>query len=550
MAETIKEGKIVDWSQRFKEGEYQLNRNDLFDRVINLRLATSEVGSDGVAKTKDVYVIRSDYEFYDPAFVKNVAEGKLTYGSAYYDNSQEDTRASYQCIRKCRIKPSIKVQYRQQTGNTALEIDLYVSNFFMLSKDGKTLMSFNAVNNPLSSVEIQMGYFGAFSDFYKGNENGVPTKEQFFDFTQRPEGVEVIQCGVQFCQTDKLPPDSVLHIHGYVGSCYTSPVTEKMITGNDITLNTLDTDSVYLYEQAGYKFKNFAHYLFNNITRRFLRRVLPDISKSLKSLKLKTKDDGLCLDDDSALSYGVRIFLSEGLVGDGQNDTFLGKTVIKDSEGNPVPDKQSSVFVKALSGNTVMKAINQAISTINSEIRVSPLLNGDYYMYLNGELKDTKTLTQQKWYTYNPKLEGKGADLNGDNTISPNEVGLEKVSWLEIQQYVSACLKGESNIDVLEYKKKADKAKAEGIQFYNLPVVYNIAFDKGLCTIVCPFMHFINPFMKLRYRSRYALGGLVDYYVDAGGQAQEFTAMWFDVTFATVENINECQIVCVAEVEK
>ena len=45
----------------------------------------------------------------------------------------------------------------------------------------------------------------------------------------------------------------------------------------------------------------------------------------------------------------------------------------------------------------------------------------------------------------------------------------------------------------------------------NIPAVYNITND-ALCTIVCPFFSFINPFEKLYFKSRYALGGLVSYY--------------------------------------
>ena len=115
-----------------------------------------------------------------------------------------------------------------------------------------------------------------------------------------------------------------MHIHGFVGSCYTQPVTDKMITDDNqtssIELSTVDTSNVYMYEKEGnaFKFKSFAHYLYNNVTRRFLRNKIPATSKKeVKSLRIKFKDGGVCLDDDSSLKYGVIVFLSAVVVGDG-----------------------------------------------------------------------------------------------------------------------------------------------------------------------------------------------------------------------------------------
>ena len=351
----------VSWATRNKDkskNNLQLQAGDLFDRVINLKFITSEQGGDGVEKYVDEFVLRSDYELVDTKFVANVANGNVSYS--------QNNKIS--CIRKCRLKPSVKVQYKQVAGNTAIELDIFVQNFFMLDSEGKTLMSFSNAKGRLASVEIQMGYFGQFADFFKGNENGVPTLEQYFDFTEKPEGVQTITCNVTYCQTDKLPPDSTMHIHGFVGSCYTQPVTDKMITDDNqtssIELSTVDTSSVYMYEKEGntYKFNSFAHYLYNNVTRRFLRNKIPATNKKeVKNLKIKFKDGGVCLDDDSSLKYGVRVFLSEGIVGDGKSDVFLGKQQIYDSDGKPLEGKKSSEFTKELSGDTPMKALNSLI---------------------------------------------------------------------------------------------------------------------------------------------------------------------------------------------
>ena len=541
----------VSWATRNKDkskNNLQLQAGDLFDRVINLKFLTSEQvtikkGGDEVEKYVDEFVLRSDYELVDTKFVENVANGTVSYS--------QDKKIS--CIRKCRMKPSVKVQYKQVAGNTMIELDIFIQNFFMLDSKGKTLMSFSNAKGRLASVEIQMGYFGQFSDFFKGNENGVPTLEQYFDFTVKPEGVQTITCNVMYCQTDKLPPDSTMHIHGFVGSCYTQPVTDKMITDDNqtssIELSTVDTSSVYMYQKGGnaFRFKSFAHYLYNNITRRFLRNKIPATNiKEVKNLKIKFKDGGVCLDDDSSLKYGVIVFLSEGIVGDGKSNVFLGKQQMYGSDGKPLKGKKSSEFTKELSGDTPMRALNSFSSFQSGLLRVQPLDNGCYLMFLNKEMKHSEKLSEMNWYTFDPRLGKNGVDLDGDGEVKASELGLVKCTYYEILRYVNDSLGGKAkNMNFFDY---INSLKAKNIEVKNinrLPAVYNIAYDKALCTIVCPFFYFLTPFQKFYFVSRYAVSSMIAYYLDQENKEMEFTMIWQSVSFATVENINDAQICCV-----
>ena len=542
---------MVSWATRNKDNSknnLQLQAGDLFDRVINLKFITSEQvttknGGDGVEKYVDEFVLRSDYELIDTKFVANVANGAVSYSK----------NKEVLGIRKCRLKPSVKVQYKQVAGNTLIELDIFVQNFFMLDSEGKTLMSFSNVKGRLASVEIQMGYFGQFADFFKGNQNGVPTLEQYFDFTVKPEGVQTITCNVMYCQTDKLPPDLTMHIHGYVGSCYTQPVTDKMVTDDNqtssIELSTVDTSSVYMYEKEGnpFKFKNFAHYLYNNVTRRFLRNKIPATNrKELKNLKIKFKDGGVCLDDDSSLKYGVIVFLSEGIVGNGKSNVFLGKQQMYGSDGKPLEGKKSSEFMKELSGDTPMKALNSFSSFHSRLLRVQPLDNGCYLMFLNEEMKHSEKLSEMNWYAFDPRLGKNGIDLDGDGEVKASELGLVKCSYDEILSYVNDSLGGKAkNTNVFDYIN-ALKAKNKEVKNINrIPAVNNIAYDKALCTIVCPFFYFLTPFQKFYFASRYAVSSMVAYYLDQENKEMEFTMIWQTVSFATVENINDVQICCV-----
>jgi hypothetical protein len=76
-----------------------------------------------------------------------------------------------------------------------------------------------------------------------------------------------------------------------------------------------------------------------------------------------------------------------------------------------------------------------------------------------------------------------------------------------------------------------------------LPAVYNITSD-ALTTIVCPFFWFLSPFDSVKFRSRYALGGQTGYYADFTAQDQYFMMLWQTIDFATVDNVNDVQMVC------
>ena len=541
----------VSWATRNKDkskDNLQLQAGDLFDRVINLKFLTSEQvttkeGGDGAEKYVDEFVLRSDYELVDTKFVENVANGTVSYS--------QDKKIS--CIRKCRLKPSVKVQYKQVAGNTQIELDIFIQNFFMLDSKGKTLMSFSNAKGRLASVEIQMGYFGQFAGFFKGNENGVPTLEQYFDFTVKPEGVQTITCNVMYCQTDKLPPDSTMHIHGFVGSCYTQPVTDRMVTDDNqtssIELSTVDTSNVYMYEkkETVFRFKSFAHYLYNNVTRRFLRSKIPATSiKEVKNLRIKFKDGGVCLDDDSSLKYGVIVFLSKGVVGDGKSEVFLGKQQMYGSDGKPLEGKKSSEFTKELSGDTPMKALNSFSSFQSGLLRVQPLDNGCYLMFLNEEMKHAEKLSEMDWYTFDPRLGKNGVDLDGDGEVKASELGLVKCTYGEILRYVNDSLGGKAkNMNFFDYINSLRAKNIEVKNINRLPAVYNIAYDKALCTITCPFFYFLTPFQKFYFASRYAVSSMVAYYLDQENKEMEFTMIWQSVSFATVENINDAQICCV-----
>jgi hypothetical protein len=128
--------------------------------------------------------------------------------------------------------------------------------------------------------------------------------------------------------------------------------------------------------------------------------------------------------------------------------------------------------------------------------------------------------------------------------VSEKDLGLAKVSFEKLSAYIHASMKSiglpsQSTIEAMSAKE----AKLSAFVRKELPAVYNITSD-ALTTILCPFFWFLNPFDSIKFRSRYSLGGLTGYYADFTAKDQYFMMLWQDVTFATVEDLNDVQMVC------
>ena len=440
------------------EGVYAFSQSELFDRIINLKLYTRETGTN---KIRDEYVIRSDWEVYYPDLPKVIQSNGTT----------QDLQRYY--IRRFVHKPSIKVQYKQIATGTAVEIDIFVSNFALLSSDGRTLMAFNNLTYPLGMVEIQMGYFGQF--------NKKPeTLEEYFDFSRNKNAdLLTVNVGHGYVQTDKLPPDGVLHIHGYVGSCYTPPVT-----GEGVFQDSYDNITSVARPFNTY----LENYIFTNITRRFLRKPLYN-SEEVADLEVD-KDTGL-LPWEEADKYGVHIYLSDRLL---ETCHKRMSRTVKDADGKEI--KHSDMQVVGHYSESVVKALNLVRDELGIDMSFKALNDGNFIAYLSEESMDSELLAK-----------------------SLDKYKIEDV-WLA------------------EAGSVVDKI------YHNvLPAVENITTD-ALCTIVCPFFFFLNPFDMIKFKSRYALGGVVSYYANFTVEESKFYALYMTVSFATVEDINECNIVC------
>lgn len=443
-----------------KDGVQGLTIDTMFDRIINLKLSSAYyTKSDGMV-VKDEYVIRSDWEMYYPEM------GKIVTG----ESAGISLKDYY--IRRCVHKPSIKVQYKQIATGTAIEIDIFISNFIMMSSDGRAFMSFNNLTYPLQQIELQMGYFGQF-------KNMPENAEQLFDFSPKPN-VDTLTVNIAYVQTDKLPPDGVLHIHGYVGSCYNPPLSS--LQGKEVK-PTYDNIKDIKQQYGDY----LKDYIFSNVTRRFLRKPVSD-----KEVKVDEETGLMSVAD--AEKYGVKVFLSSVL--EEECNEAVKRKETKDKNGKVIKKKVTGVY-----SESVVQAMNRFREEFGVNISIKALIDGNYIAYMTEEASNTQALAETlKKYKY-------------------------------------------EDTDLVQAGSVVDNI------FHNiLPAVENITTD-ALCTIVCPFFYFLNPFDMLRFKSRYALGGVVTYYANFSVVESRFWALYMSVSFATVEDINECTIVCTGAVE-
>lgn len=446
------------------EKKVDLTEHDLFDRIINLKLYAGERKPDGTCIIKDTYVVRSDWEIYYPKQYDTLAKGSLVFGNTGR-------------IRKCKMKPSIKVQYKQISTGVAIEMDIFVSNFFMLDSTGQMLMSFNNIGYPILKVEVQMGYWGQFKR--------APANWEEYSNLQYQNGAEVITCNVNYSQTDKLPPDSTLHIHGYVGNCYGAPVHYD---GQPLSVNFSDLENAYKRDMTVSLIED---YCFQNVTRRFLRTTIFESDKH-PTLFVDDSDKKIGrMDKESAKKYGIRVYCTKALREASDEAEKAG--ALKTSDGQKV-----DIFTAGLNSRSAVEVMNSIRGVLGLDCTFQALKDGNYIALLTSELKDMDKLA-----------ESVGSAISEGAT--------------------------EEEIKIIKALQRNWHSQ--------LPAVYNITTD-AICTILCPFFYFVDPFNVLEFKSRYALGGIVSYYANFNASEETFYVLWLSVSFATVDDINECQIAC------
>lgn len=454
------------------EEKLNLTPGDMFDRIINLKITCAD--STG---RKEEFVIRSDYEMvWDDVMSDTLNVNRIV--SFVTKGCQ---------IRRCTHKPSIKVQCKMVTSSLGTSVEVFVTNFYLLSKDGAHLRSFNSSQYKILSVEIVMGYWSQFR-LGKESENIVPSYNDYFNIDARFGADKITLTGAIVVTTEKLPPDSVLHIKGYVGDVYSSPVAISNVVDVNIAEQKVTASSN----------TDLTKIMFDCITRRYLNRhyftdglgsKLPS-TKQLITVSDLTKFDvpivydpvtGL-VNDASAKIYGVKVYLSEEL------KKYKIPQVI-DSDG-----KAEKVDLFFEEGFTIGQTITRLASILGLDLNYTFDLYGDVLVYTAKEASTPEELYK-----------------------AFKTQGLYKASVL------------------------ANKALYDN----KLPAVYNINID-AVATIVCPFFTFLQPYQYIEFASRYALTSDTSFFASYNPTITRFLVINANISFATVDNNNDVQITAVA----
>lgn len=463
------------------EKKTELGALDLFDRVINLKLTVSSKDVNGNDIPTQEYVIRSDYEMYFSKLLNTVAS----------DDFESFSKLNTCQIRKCQYKPDIKVQYKRVSMSTPVSIDIFIKNFFMLDKTGKMIKSFNSLTNALTKVELAMGYFGQFEETLKANKGSI-TIDSLFDFSEenlKGKGITLITMSdVEYVQTDTLPPDMTIHIHGYVGNLYSSKL-RNMSVEEGLPDNFEEIISKETVIDTSKKTKDIntlvGKTFYESVTKNWCRKGSLPKKTQIELLNSENYTVKGTLSDSDAKKYGVLVYFSKKA--EEYAKAYDKEKIKKDANGKDI--KPKFTIPKANTAMAKASLVKKALGMQDFCITDIPS-NGNLFLYHKDEVENVSEMT-------------KGTDL-----------------------------------------EKLYKDDAVELYWQNkLPAVYNITTD-ALCTIVCPFFFFLNPFQKFYFKSRYALGGLVSYYAKFNATEDEFYSLWQTVSFATVEDINECTIIC------
>ena len=317
-----------------------LDQFDMFDRVINIRLT---VDNKETGETGQQLVIRSDWAPY-----RN-RDGSYT-------------------IRRCEHKPSIQVQYKKATGDIAAQVDVYVSNYFLITADGRTLAAFNKNTMNVTRTEIVMGYFGMFRNIPHDSMRDLMEMEP-------PAGASMITCDtVVYVSTDSLPPDYRLHLSIEIG---------------DIL------DALYEEENADILFDNYIRNSKNTYTFRgesgrtgdyASGNMVPALQDLVNYYDALAREKG---------GKGYRTAFSDGV------SKLNVPELIPADGGEGVEQMMAVDFVN---GNTLEQAINTyANYTHLDNLRCTVVTDttgktlGTIFFYLASELSDILKLGAQAW---------------------------------------------------------------------------------------------------------------------------------------------------------
>jgi hypothetical protein len=337
---------------------------DMYDRVINLGFAVTDKES----KIMDYYVLRSDYEIGVDAFKTSNIYKKNFINKGY--------------IRKCTYKPSIRVNFTKLKNNS-ISIDLYIDNFYMISKSGRISRNLSGDKYHVDYVTIAMGYFSQFRE----PENYA---DYYYISEYSGQGISIIKGRpTEFIQAQGEPPNSATHIKVVYGDISNSPVeivTAKKPDYKVLAKNTLTSNSKVADVMEEAITMRFLNYSKVNLDTDFGQASYREFLATVKTAK-ESKQDVTQLPSYRAYMYihGVKVNLTD------KANSLPVVPELTDSEGNSVVSK----LVPFNNGTTILHTLSILNRQFGWDLKCLSLDNGELLIFRREELKDVTQLAEE-----------------------------------------------------------------------------------------------------------------------------------------------------------
>jgi hypothetical protein len=498
----------------------ELTPESLFDRIINLKFIRWDRSS---------FVVRSDYE---PVFQKD---------------------GSIQFI-PCRMKPHIKVSYKQVSQDTAVTVDIEVANLFIDKSQGDHLIAAGSEaadtadpgrGNPVTNIVVQLGYRGQFPDWTEPTVNRDPALYYDLYNSYIARGGEA-KSGMQLyvtvldTYTDGTPPDQMTRFHGIIGTAETGLLWSH--TEEDLVRTADD------FDQA----KNGAPFLWHEIqrwiTRRYIRSDIPHRVNTVTDKeggvveqhvyiyglkdyreKLKPPDIPPWKLDELAKAVNQpkeiapwKIDKMAASLTDRPPDTEWGELALVDGV---LSDEDAALFglpcllsARLLREPAPEKAAYGAVDEDGSRIIPAQFILSDYPQNsLSAQLAVLcATYEYLRYY------------VMADGSLYFYHVDEQKEDLFmntRLQALAAANNGGPSRALIL-------------------PAIYDIEYG-GSRTIRCPFFYLISPMTVVFFSARYYIGSMVGFYYYPDQKDAKYLVLQAAVEFSTDGDENMMTLMCV-----
>jgi len=459
-----------------KEGKssLELDADDLFDKIINLKFTH---------KSGRSFSIRSDYE---PVHHK-------------------DGTTSF---KRCVQKPDIKIEYKQVAQSVAIEVNIYITNFFVGDGDKLDAKSINiAQGDPVERCIIQMGYRAQFPNWTAPERKG--NIDQFYDLnnnalTSEAEVRRGNQISVQILTgyPQSYPPDKVTYFKGIIGT---------MDTG--LRWNHTEINLIKGYNDPEFppKQSEIQDALFQFVTRRFIRPGILHVVETVKdadNFEQTVKIAGLSHYRNN--TYGV---VGEFQAVDNTEDWEELELV----ESGIMSITDARIF-----------GVQCFVSKTLQDIKANAYYNRD--------------VTSEEAVVLRPIPPTPFNDMQ--NPIGAQLVSLQQhypfLRWYMLMDgsfFFYHVDDEDKNLWNDPFTKRLQK---ENTVF--LPAIYDMT-PSGTRSIRCPFISFLSPLMSVLFESRYMIGTDVSFFYPPATNA--FQVITSAVKFATVQEDNIMELMCV-----